>query len=64
MNVTSSDAIVKDSDGNKENIKTWENNEKKVEGVPHLLGGQNQNNQNITKNTKTTNTSLKRSEYS
>ena len=59
MTVTSSHAIVKNSDGDEENVKAGENNEKKVERVPHLLGGQNQNYQNIAQNTKTANTSLK-----
>ena len=61
INVTSSHAIVKNSDGDEENVKDGQNNEKKVERVPHLLGGQNQNNQNIAQNTKTANTSLKTS---
>ena len=56
--VTSSHAIVKNSDGDEENVKAGENNEKKVEGVPHLLGGQNQNNENIAQNTNTANNSL------
>ena len=56
--VTSSHAIVKNSDGDEENVKAWENNEKKVERVPHLLGGQNQNNENIAQNTNTANNSL------
>ena len=56
--VTSSHTIVKNSDGDEENVKGGENNEKKVERVPHLLGGQNQNNQNIAQNTNTANNSL------
>ena len=58
MDVTSSHAIVKNSDGDEENVKAGENNEKKVERVPHLLGGQNQNNENIAQNTNTANNSL------
>jgi hypothetical protein len=42
-----------------ENVKAGKNNEKKIERVPHLLGGQNQNNQNIAQNTNTANSSLK-----
>ena len=64
MNVTSSHAIVKNSDGDEENVKAGKNNEKKVERVPHLLGGQNQNYQNIAQNTNTANTSLKTSNNS
>jgi hypothetical protein len=59
MNVTSSHAIVKNSDGDEENVKAGKNNEKKVERVSHLLGGQNQDYENIAKNTKTANTRLK-----
>ena len=56
---TSGHAIVKNSDGDEENVKAGENNEEKVEGVPHLLGGQYKNNQNVAQNTKTANKGLK-----
>ena len=56
--VTSCHTIVKNSDGDEENVKAGQNNEKKVERVSHLLGGQNQNNQNIAQNTNTANNSL------
>ena len=56
--VTSSHAIVKNSDGDEENVKDRKNNEKNVERVPHLLGGQNQNTENIAQNTNTASTAL------
>ena len=55
---TSSYAIVKNSDGDEENVKDRKNNEKNVERVPHLLGGQNQNTENIAQNTNTASTAL------
>ena len=56
---TSGHAIVENSDGDKENVKAGENNEKKVEWVPHLLGGQNKDNQDVEENTNTAHTGLK-----
>ena len=56
--LTSSHAIVKNSDEYEENIKTGEDNEEKVEGVPHLLGGEHDDDEDVAENTNTAHTCL------
>ena len=57
--ITPCHAIVKNSNDDEKNIKAGENNEKKVERVPHLLGGEDEDDEDVPQDSQTPNTHLK-----
>ena len=47
---TSSHAVVKDTNEYEDDLKAGENNEQKIEGISHLLGGENKDTENVPNN--------------
>ena len=56
---TSGHAVVENSEEDEEDVKGWEDNEEKVERIPHLFGGQNKDDEKISNNAKNSDTSLR-----
>ena len=61
--ITPCHAIVKDSNDDEEDIKAGENNEEKVERVPHLLGGQNEDDEDVPEDSQAPHTHLKTTNF-